>query len=110
MSGKAYPVAATSRIRAAQPVLKRVAGKLVYLNQLIWDEAERRKLIDKRLHNPIPHIAILELGDRLAPDVGQRLKAAGVHVTLRGTKMRVSPHVYNEDADIEQLFDNLVLR
>jgi hypothetical protein len=90
--------------------LDAVAGRLVHLNRLIWDEAERRGLIAARPARPIPHIAILELGDRLASHAGPRLKAAGVHVTLRGTKMRVSPHVYNEEADIALLFDNLPLR
>lgn len=90
--------------------LEHVAERLNQLNRLIWDEAETRGLVSARPAHPIPHIAILELGDRLAPDAAQHLKEAGVHVTLRGTKMRVSPHVYNEDADIAQLFDNLVLR
>jgi selenocysteine lyase/cysteine desulfurase len=90
--------------------LDAVSGRLVYLNRLIWDEAEKRGLIAGRPMRPIPHIAVLELDDRLAPDAGPRLKAAGVHVTLRGSKMRVSPHVYNEEADIAQLFDNLTLR
>lgn len=90
--------------------LDAVAKRLAYLNRLIWDEAESRALIEARPARPIPHIAILELGDRMAADAGPRLKAAGVHVTLRGSKMRVSPHVYNEEADIAQLFDNLALR
>jgi selenocysteine lyase/cysteine desulfurase len=90
--------------------LDRVAERLRELNRLIWDEAESRGLIAARLAQPIPHIAILELGDRLSPDAGPKLKAAGVHVTLRGSKMRVSPHVYNEDADIAQLFDALAPR
>jgi selenocysteine lyase/cysteine desulfurase len=90
--------------------LDAVGARLAHLNGLIWDEAETRGLTAVRPARPIPHIAILELGDRLAPDAGPRLKAAGVHVTLRGSKMRVSPHVYNEEADIGQLFDNLALR
>ncbi|MBX9455366.1 MAG: hypothetical protein KL863_04770 [Rhizobium sp.] len=87
-----------------------VADRLRYLNRLIWDEAEKRNVIAARPSRPIPHIAILETGDRLAPNAGPRLKAAGVHVTLRGTKMRISPHVYNDETDIAQLFDNLALR
>ncbi len=89
--------------------LPAVAQRLDWLNRLIWDKAEGRGLA-ARPANPIPHIAILEMGERLAPDAGPRLKAAGVHVTLRGTKMRVSPHVYNDEADIDRLFDNLALR
>jgi selenocysteine lyase/cysteine desulfurase len=36
-----------------------------------------------------------------------RLKKENVHVTVRGTKVRVSPHVYNDEADIARLFDVL---
>ncbi|RDD95292.1 aminotransferase class V-fold PLP-dependent enzyme [Paracoccus pantotrophus] len=90
--------------------LSAVAERLAWLNGLIWDMAETRGLIVARPKQPIPHIAILEMGESLGSDAGNRLKAAGVHVTLRGTKMRVSPHVYNDEADIRQLFDNLELR
>lgn len=90
--------------------LDAVAERLGHLNGLIWDEAETRGLIAARPARPIPHIAILEMGDRLAADAGPRLKAAGVYVTLRGSKMRVSPHVYNDEGDILRLFENLALR
>ncbi|MDP3342354.1 aminotransferase class V-fold PLP-dependent enzyme [Frigidibacter sp.] len=90
--------------------LESVAERLGHLNGLIWDQAEGRGLIAARPACPIPHIAILEIGDQLAPDAGPRLKAAGVHVTLRGSKMRVSPHVYNDADDIARLFENLALR
>jgi selenocysteine lyase/cysteine desulfurase len=104
------PVTITALTMLRDWGLDAVAQRLRALNALIWQEAEQRQLIAVRPANPIPHIAILELGDRLAPDAGQRLKAADVHVTLRGSKMRVSPHVYNEESDVAQLFENLVLR
>ena len=90
--------------------LEAVAGRLAHLNRLIWQAAGDRGLVAGRPTPPIPHIAIIELGDRLAPDAGARMKAAGVHVTLRGSKMRVSPHVYNDEADIARLFEVLPLR
>jgi selenocysteine lyase/cysteine desulfurase len=35
------------------------------------------------------------------------LKANNIHVTVRGSKVRISPHVYNDDREISSLFDVL---
>lgn len=90
--------------------VERVFERLRHLSELVWAQAESRGLPLTRPRHPTPHIAILDIGDRLAPDAAQELKRADVHVTLRGTKMRVSPHVYNDDADIGRLFECLPLR
>jgi len=38
------------------------------------------------------------------PDgVEERLAAAGVHVSLRGDRMRITPHLYNDEEDVERL-------
>jgi selenocysteine lyase/cysteine desulfurase len=37
-------------------------------------------------------------------DLPARLAASNVHVSVRGTAMRVTPHVWNTDADVEKLF------
>jgi selenocysteine lyase/cysteine desulfurase len=34
----------------------------------------------------------------------ERLAAAKVHVSVRGDAMRVTPHLYNNEADVERLF------
>ncbi|WP_246676191.1 aminotransferase class V-fold PLP-dependent enzyme [Mesorhizobium sp. B2-3-2] len=90
--------------------IERVFERLRHLNELVWAQAESRGLPVARPRHPTPHIAILDIGDRLAPDAAQELKRGDVHVTLRGTKMRVSPHVYNDEADIGRLFECLPLR
>jgi selenocysteine lyase/cysteine desulfurase len=81
--------------------------RLRHLNDLIWSEAINRKLISAT--NPLraPHISILDLGERVPADLGATLKKNGVHVTVRGSKLRISPHVYNDEADITLLFDTL---
>ena len=40
--------------------------------------------------------------------VGERLRARKVHVSLRGSAIRVAPHVYNDRRDVEALLDALV--
>jgi selenocysteine lyase/cysteine desulfurase len=81
--------------------------RLRHLNDLIWEEAMKRKLIAKA--NPLraPHISILDLGEHVPPDLSARLKKRDVYVTVRGSKLRISPHVYNDEADIALLFDTL---
>ena len=82
-------------------------ARLRHLNDFAWKEASSRGLI--REENPLraPHISILEFGDRVPADLAARLKANNVYVTVRGSKVRISPHVYNDEQDIRSLFDLL---
>ena len=37
----------------------------------------------------------------------ERMAAAGVYVSVRGGAIRVSPHLYNDEADVKRLFGAL---
>jgi selenocysteine lyase/cysteine desulfurase len=39
------------------------------------------------------------------PDAAERLQRAGIQAALRGGRLRVSCHVYNDDADIDAALD-----
>ncbi len=39
-----------------------------------------------------------------APDIGAKLWQERVHVSLRGDRLRISPHVYNDQEDLDRLF------
>lgn len=55
-----------------------------------------------------PHFIGLRLPATMEPDaVSERLKAASVHVSLRGDSIRVSPHVYNDLEDVARLAEAL---
>jgi selenocysteine lyase/cysteine desulfurase len=82
-----------------------VYERLTYLSRSIWKEAERRGLGGPRADLRAPHISVVELGDRYRDELARQLKEAKVFVTIRGTKMRITPHVYNEDEDITKLFE-----
>ena len=43
----------------------------------------------------------------MPPDLVEKLSAAGVHVSVRGTSMRITPHLYNDTHDVDRLFDAL---
>lgn len=55
-----------------------------------------------------PHLSGLGLPDGVAPDaIGTRLHDAGVYVSVRGTSIRVSTHIYNTSDDVDRLLDVL---
>jgi selenocysteine lyase/cysteine desulfurase len=54
-----------------------------------------------------PHFLSVRFPGGLAEGVEERLAAADVHVSLRGERMRITPHLYNDDADVERLIAHL---
>ena len=48
------------------------------------------------------HIVGLRLGDRDPQSLATALASEKVHVSVRGTSVRVSPHVYNTEEDVER--------
>jgi selenocysteine lyase/cysteine desulfurase len=51
-----------------------------------------------------PHYLGLRFLEGVPSGLPERLAAANVHVSVRGDAMRVTPHLYNNEADIERLF------
>ena len=54
-----------------------------------------------------PHYLGLRLPGGLPEGFAQALAARNVHVSLRGDRVRVTPHLYNDDEDIGRLFEAL---
>lgn len=82
-----------------------VHERLLYLNRVIWEHADGIGLSGPSPQQRAGHLSVVDLGDRYRPDIASRLKEHKAFVTVRGTKMRVTPHVYNEERDILRLFD-----
>jgi selenocysteine lyase/cysteine desulfurase len=51
-----------------------------------------------------PHFLSVRFPGGLPEGIEERLAAADVHVSLRGERMRITPHLYNDEADAERLF------
>ena len=51
-----------------------------------------------------PHLVGLRSPGGLAKGIGERLAAEKVFVSIRGDSIRVSPHLYTTDDDLERLF------
>jgi selenocysteine lyase/cysteine desulfurase len=54
-----------------------------------------------------PHFLSVRFPGGLPQGIEERLAAADVHVSLRGERMRITPHLYNDEADVERLFSAL---
>lgn len=84
-----------------------VHERLLHLNRQIWQVAEQYGFTGPDESLRAGHISVVELGQKYRDDLPKRLKENRTYVTIRGTKMRVTPHVYNDEGDIAKLFDVL---
>ena len=104
-----------------QGALNAVSESLAYLQQVGIERihAHRQPLL-RRLHAELPRLGFTSITPPgstsaiaafTAPDAARRfsprLKAAGVSVTIGGDRLRVSPSLFNDMADIERLLSAL---
>jgi selenocysteine lyase/cysteine desulfurase len=50
-----------------------------------------------------PHYLSVRFAAGPPDGIEERLASAGVHVSLRGDRMRITPHLYNDEEDVERL-------
>jgi selenocysteine lyase/cysteine desulfurase len=50
-----------------------------------------------------PHYLSVRFPHGLGDEIEERLAAAEVHVSLRGDRMRITPHLYNDEEDADRL-------
>jgi selenocysteine lyase/cysteine desulfurase len=55
----------------------------------------------------VPHIAGLRFKGGVPQGLADRLAAENIHVAERGGVLRVSPHVYNDEADVDRFAEAL---
>jgi selenocysteine lyase/cysteine desulfurase len=53
------------------------------------------------------HMIGLKVGPEAPDDLAARLAAEGIFVSVRGESVRISPHLYNTEEDVERLFSVL---
>lgn len=87
------PEATAETLRARN---RDIAGRLTALGLKAGPESLRA-----------PHFLGMSFPDAPPADLVQTLAARNVHISVRGTSMRVTPHLYNTDGDVDMLVDAL---
>ena len=81
-----------------------IADTLAGMTSVIAERAAELGLASAPSHLRAGHFLGLSFPQGLPPGLPERLAAERVHVSLRGSSLRVTPHVYNDETDIERLF------
>ena len=84
-----------------------IASYIAGLGEVVAARASDLGLGVAPAHLRAPHLVGVRLGDADAEIVAKSLEEARIHVSVRGDAMRVSPHVYNDEADVDRLFEVL---
>lgn len=54
-----------------------------------------------------PHFLSVRFPGGLPDGLDTRLAAAGIHASLRGERLRITPHLYNDEEDAQRLLEHL---
>jgi selenocysteine lyase/cysteine desulfurase len=60
-------------------------------------------VIDKVLR--APHVLSLQFPKGMAPDLPKKLAAENVYAAPRLGRLRISPHVYNDEQDVDRFVE-----
>ena len=102
------PVAEASLKLLSEWTVPRVFETLRLRTAAIAERARGEFGIDSvPAHRRASHYLGLRFSGGIPSDLPMRLAAAQVHVSVRGQAMRVTPHVWNTDDDVEKLFSVL---
>ncbi len=58
-------------------------------------------------NNRVGHLIGIRINENTSAEIGKKLMANQIYVSFRGSSMRVSPHLYNDDNDVDRLFQFL---
>jgi len=87
-----------------------VAERLAMLTERIAEGVRDLDVGMPARHLRAPHILSLGFRDGMPPGLVERLASEGVHVAARLGRMRISPHVFNDEADCDRFVKALTLR
>jgi selenocysteine lyase/cysteine desulfurase len=90
-----------------------IEKRLAMLATRIADGVSSRNLPGVRMMDPrfrAPHILSLGFAGGLPAGLVEGLASEGIHVAARLSRMRLSPHVFNDEEDIDQFVAALARR
>lgn len=74
------------------------------LTRLVEERAAERGLAAAPAADRVAHLIGVRLPSGRVAEVAERLAAAKVFVSVRSDSLRVAPHVFNDEADVDRLF------
>jgi len=99
------PVAEASLKLISEWTVPRIQATLALRTNAIAERARSELGIGSvPSHRRAGHYLGLRFAGGIPPDLPARLAASKVHVSVRGEAMRVTPHLWNTDEDVERLF------
>ncbi|MDA0702183.1 MAG: aminotransferase class V-fold PLP-dependent enzyme [Proteobacteria bacterium] len=101
------PMARAALDQLAAWGVEAIAASLRPLTETIANQAESRGWGLPLAESRAPHFIGIRPQADLPADLVPALAARGVHISLRGGCIRVSPHLYNTPADTSRLFETL---
>ena len=87
--------------------IENVSETIGGLTDLIETRAEERGISTIPRQRRARHMIGLMLGPDAPEDLAARLMRHGVFVSVRGPSVRISPHLYNTEEDVDRFFDVL---
>ena len=91
----------------AEVGLENIARRIEYLTSSIKSAAKENGYVFGMPESPERHGAMITLKSRDEHGLVDALEADGIETSCRGGNLRISPHFYNNDDDIETLFHAL---
>ena len=101
------PMAAEALRQILDWKVENVSETIGTLTDLIEEKARERDITTIPKERRARHMIGLMLGPDAPDDLATRLMGQGVYVSVRGPSVRVSPHLYNTESDIDRFFDVL---
>ena len=101
------PMAAEALRQLLDWEVENVSETIGTLTDLIEEKAEELGIVTIPKERRARHMIGLMLGPDAPDDLATRLTRHDVFVSVRGPSVRVSPHLYNTEEDIDRLFDVL---
>jgi selenocysteine lyase/cysteine desulfurase len=99
------PLAAEALRQILEWELENVSETIGKLTDLVERKAEERGLTVIPKEKRARHMTGLMLGPGAPADLATRLMRHDVFVSVRGPSVRVSPHLYNTEEDIDRFFE-----
>jgi selenocysteine lyase/cysteine desulfurase len=101
------PMAAEALRQLIDWGVENVSETIGTLTDLVEERAGALGMVTIPKERRARHMIGLMLGPDAPDDLATRLTTHNVYVSVRGPSVRVSPHLYNTESDVYQLFDVL---